>query len=132
MHYTQYKTILSSKNNMNLYRGCSHGCIYCDSRSVCYQMNHDFEYIKVKQNAVSILETQLLKKRQPCMIVTGAMCDPYISLDGADIGQLRGGATAASPRWSLWRPSRTIGGEASPKPFPQKQSVMHLRMAHRL
>ncbi len=81
MHYAQYKTILSPKNGMNLYRGCTHGCIYCDARSVCYQMKHDFEDIEVKQNAVSILETQLLKKRQPCMIGTGAMCDPYIPLE---------------------------------------------------
>jgi len=81
VHYTQYKTILSPKNGMNLYRGCSHGCIYCDARSVCYQMKHDFEDIEIKQNAVSILEEQLLKKRQPCMISTGAMCDPYIPLE---------------------------------------------------
>lgn len=81
MHYAQYKTILSPKNGMNLYRGCSHGCIYCDSRSVCYQMKHDFEDIEVKQDAVSILEEQLRKKRQPCMISTGSMCDPYIPLE---------------------------------------------------
>lgn len=81
MHYAEYKTILSPKNGMNLYRGCSHGCIYCDSRSVCYQMKHDFEDIEVKQDAVSILEEQLRKKRQPCMISTGAMCDPYIPLE---------------------------------------------------
>ncbi len=81
MHYAEYKTILSPKNGMNLYRGCSHGCIYCDARSICYQMKHDFEDIEVKQNAVSILEAQLLRKRQPCMISTGAMCDPYIPLE---------------------------------------------------
>ena len=66
---------------MNLYRGCTHGCIYCDARSACYQMKHDFEDIEVKQNAVAILEAQLLKKRRPCMIGTGAMCDPYIHLE---------------------------------------------------
>lgn len=81
MHYKQYKTILSPKNGMNLYRGCTHGCIYCDSRSVCYRMEHDFEDIEVKQNAVSILEAQLIKRRRPCMIGTGAMCDPYIPLE---------------------------------------------------
>jgi len=78
MHYAAYKTILSPQNGMNLYRGCTHGCIYCDSRSACYQMRHDFEDIEVKQDAAQILETQLRKKRQPCMISTGAMCDPYI------------------------------------------------------
>ncbi|MCL1823049.1 MAG: radical SAM protein [Oscillospiraceae bacterium] len=66
---------------MNLYRGCTHGCIYCDSRSVCYQMKHDFENIEVKRNAAVILEGQLLRKRSPCMIGTGAMCDPYIHLE---------------------------------------------------
>ena len=52
MHYVQVKGILSAKNGMNLYRGCSHGCIYCDSRSSCYQMPHAFEDIEVKQNAL--------------------------------------------------------------------------------
>jgi len=81
MHYADYKTILSPKNGMNIYRGCTHGCIYCDSRSKCYQMNHDFEDIEVKRNAAEILESQLAKKRKRCMIGTGAMCDPYIHLE---------------------------------------------------
>ena len=81
MHYAAYKTILSPKNGMNLYRGCTHGCIYCDSRSVCYQMKHDFEDIEVKQDAATILTAQLAKKRNPCMISTGAMCDPYMPLE---------------------------------------------------
>jgi DNA repair photolyase len=81
MHYADYKTILSPKNGMNLYRGCSHGCVYCDSRSACYQINHDFEDIEVKRNAPQILEEQLRRKRKPCMIGTGAMCDPYIPLE---------------------------------------------------
>ena len=51
MHYVTAKTILSAKNGMNLYRGCQHGCIYCDSRSTCYQMDHPFEDIAVKENA---------------------------------------------------------------------------------
>lgn len=81
MHYADYKTILSPQNGMNLYRGCTHGCIYCDSRSNCYQMNHDFEDIEIKQNSPVILEEQLRKKRKRCMIGTGAMGDPYIHLD---------------------------------------------------
>lgn len=81
MHYTQYKTILSQHNGMNIYRGCSHGCIYCDSRSLCYQFNHDFEDIEVKTNTLIILENQLKSKRKLCMIATGAMCDPYIPLE---------------------------------------------------
>lgn len=81
MHYVTAKGILSSQNGMNLYRGCQHGCIYCDSRSRCYQINHDFADIEVKENAISLLETALKHKRQPCMIGTGAMTDPYIPLE---------------------------------------------------
>ncbi len=78
MHYVKAKSILSSKNGMNLYRGCSHGCIYCDSRSTCYCMNHDFEDIEVKENAPELLEDALRRKRKRCMIGTGSMGDPYI------------------------------------------------------
>lgn len=81
MHYSDYKTILSAQNGMNLYRGCTHGCIYCDSRSRCYQINHDFEDIEVKRDAPILLEKQLRSKRKPCMISTGSMCDPYIHLE---------------------------------------------------
>ena len=80
-HYGDYKTIISPGNGMNLYRGCTHGCIYCDSRSVCYQINHDFEDIEVKRDAVRILEEQLRRKRAPCMISTGSMCDPYMHIE---------------------------------------------------
>jgi hypothetical protein len=58
MHYADYKTILSPKNGFNLYRGCTHGCVYCDSRSACYQMAHDFEDVEGKRNASAILEGQ--------------------------------------------------------------------------
>ncbi len=63
---------------MNIYRGCSHGCIYCDSRSRCYHFTHDFEDIEVKQNAPELLEAALRKKRRRCMIGTGSMGDPYV------------------------------------------------------
>ena len=49
MHYKAVKGILSNDNTMNLYRGCQHGCIYCDSRSKCYHFEHDFEDIEVKE-----------------------------------------------------------------------------------
>lgn len=78
MHYVKAKGILSAKNGMNIYRGCTHGCIYCDSRSACYQMDHDFEDIEVKINAPELLEDTLRRKRKKCMIGTGAMCDPYM------------------------------------------------------
>lgn len=78
MHFVQAKSILSAKNGMNLYRGCTHGCIYCDSRSVCYGFTHAFEDVAVKENAPELLEKALLAKRRKCMIGTGAMCDPYM------------------------------------------------------
>lgn len=78
MHFVDAKGILSAKNGMNLYRGCTHGCIYCDSRSSCYGFTHDFEDIEVKQNAPELLEKALRAKRKKCMIGTGAMCDPYM------------------------------------------------------
>lgn len=78
MHFTKVKGILSSKNGMNLFRGCTHGCIYCDSRSKCYQMNHKFEDIEVKENGIILLEESLKRKRKKCMIGLGSMTDPYI------------------------------------------------------
>lgn len=77
MHFVNAKGILSPTNGMNIYRGCTHGCIYCDSRSLCYQMDHVFADVEVKQNAPALLEAALRKKRKPCMISTGAMSDPY-------------------------------------------------------
>ena len=68
MHFVQSKGILSANNGINLYRGCSHGCIYCDSRSKCYRMNHDFEDIEVKENAAVLLEQALRRKRSKCML----------------------------------------------------------------
>lgn len=88
MHYVKVKGILSAQNGMNLYRGCSHGCIYCDSRSSCYHMEHDFEDIEVKENAIELLEGALRRKRKKCMIGTGAMTDPYIPLE-MEIGNVR-------------------------------------------
>lgn len=81
MHYVDAKGILSAHNGMNIYRGCTHGCIYCDSRSECYQMNHGFEDIEVKRNAPELLEKALKSKRRLCMIGTGAMCDPYMQCE---------------------------------------------------
>ena len=81
MHFVDAKGILTGSGGhpgMNIYRGCSHGCIYCDSRSKCYQFSHAFEDIEVKQNAPQLLEAALRSKRKPCMIGTGAMSDPYM------------------------------------------------------
>ena len=81
MHFVDAKGILTGKDGyygMNIYRGCTHGCIYCDSRSKCYQFTHPFEDIEVKQNAPELLEKALKSKRKKCMIGTGAMSDPYM------------------------------------------------------
>lgn len=81
MHFVSAKGILTGSGGrcgMNIYRGCTHGCIYCDSRSRCYQFTHPFEDIEVKQNAPELLEKALRSKRKKCMIGTGAMSDPYM------------------------------------------------------
>lgn len=88
MHYVKVKGILSAEGGINLYRGCLHGCIYCDSRSKCYHMEHDFTDIEVKENAIELLEQALRRKRKKCMIGTGAMTDPYLPLE-MEIGNVR-------------------------------------------
>lgn len=77
MHFVQAKSLLTRENGMNIYRGCLHGCVYCDSRSRCYQFTHPFEDIEVKENAPELLEKILRTKRKKIMIGTGSMCDPY-------------------------------------------------------
>ncbi len=66
--------------NMNIYRGCSHGCIYCDSRSECYHID-DFDEVKVKENALWLIERDLRSKRVKGVVGTGAMSDPYNPLE---------------------------------------------------
>ena len=81
MHFVEAKGILTGGKGhygMNIYRGCSHGCIYCDSRSKCYQFTHAFEDIEVKQNAPELLDQALKSKRKKGMIGTGSMSDPYM------------------------------------------------------
>lgn len=81
MHFVDAKGILTTSGGrcgMNIYRGCTHGCIYCDSRSKCYQFTHAFEDIEAKQNAPQLLEAALKAKRKKCMIGTGSMSDPYM------------------------------------------------------
>ena len=81
MHFVDSKGLLTGSGGhfgMNIYRGCLHGCIYCDSRSKCYQFTHPFEDIEVKQNAPELLESALRSKRKRCMIGTGSMSDPYM------------------------------------------------------
>jgi DNA repair photolyase len=80
MHLKEVKGILSASGGMNISRGCVHGCIYCDSRSKCYHIEHDFEDVEIKSNAPVLLENALKRKRKKCMVGTGAMSDPYIPL----------------------------------------------------
>lgn len=80
MHLIEAKSILSATGGMNLTRGCVHGCIYCDSRSACYQMDHAFEDVAVKANALPLLEEALRRKRKRCMLGTGSMSDPYMPI----------------------------------------------------
>ena len=81
MHEVEAKGILTGGKGrwgMNVYRGCTHGCIYCDSRSKCYQFAHPFEDIEVKRNAPELLERALRSMRRKCVIGTGSMSDPYM------------------------------------------------------
>ena len=66
--------------NMNIYRGCSHGCIYCDSRSDCYR-NDAFDTVKPKANALEIIRNELRRKIRSGVIATGSMSDPYNPLE---------------------------------------------------
>ena len=86
--------------NMNLYRGCEHQCIYCDTRSTCYQIENFDEEVLVKANALDLLEDALPRKRKLGVIGFGSMNDPY---------------TYAEERWRLWR-NIAFRGISSPSP----------------
>lgn len=81
MHYACVKSILSKNNGMNLYRGCTHGCIYCDSRSKVYDMDHDFEDVMVKENSLDLLKKALKNKKEGVMVGLGSMSDPYMPVE---------------------------------------------------
>ncbi len=85
MEYIPAKTIVTKTKgsqwfgidyNMNIYKGCCHGCIYCDSRSECYQIE-DFDRVRAKEKAVEAIGKELKGKRKKGVIGTGAMSDPY-------------------------------------------------------
>lgn len=113
MHFVTVKSILSAKNGMNLYRGCSHGCIYCDSRSSCYRGGYDFEDIEIKANAIELLENALRWKRAKCMLGTGAMTDPYIPLE-SKVGNVRKDRTKREHDQGTGRSSEKIGTSRYP------------------
>ena len=81
VHFVDAKTLVNARGGVNIYRGCTHGCIYCDSRSRCYRFTHPFEDVEVKRNAPELLEKTLSSKRRKCMIGTGSMSDPYMQCE---------------------------------------------------
>lgn len=87
MEFIQTKTIISSSYkenpnwfginyNMNIYKGCCHGCIYCDSRSSCYQII-EFDRVRIKEDSTEIIKKNLKSKKTKGVVGTGAMSDPY-------------------------------------------------------
>lgn len=86
MEYIRAKTIVSGyvennswfgvNYNMNIYKGCPHGCIYCDSRSECYNID-SFDKVRAKENAIDIITKDLKSKKKKGVIMTGSMSDPY-------------------------------------------------------
>lgn len=80
MRFIEAKSIIGKFNNVNFYRGCTHGCIYCDSRSTVYQVG-DFENVAVKKDAIKIFTKEIMAFRKKVVINTGSMCDPYVPLE---------------------------------------------------
>jgi DNA repair photolyase len=80
-HTAHPETWFGNTYNMNIYRGCCHGCIYCDSRSACYHVEN-FDKIVAKENALTIIEKELKSKRKKGLVGTGAMSDPYNPQEG--------------------------------------------------
>lgn len=74
--YSQSNAWFGDNYNMNIYRGCCHGCIYCDSRSECYRIDN-FDVIRAKENALALINKELKSKKRTGVIGTGAMSDPY-------------------------------------------------------
>ena len=76
LHRSKSTSWFGTDHTMNLYRGCCHGCLYCDSRSACYQ-NPDFDRVKAKADALRLLRDDLARKAKPAFITMGSMSDPY-------------------------------------------------------
>lgn len=76
LHRSKSTAWFGTDHTMNLYRGCCHGCLYCDSRSDCYQIGR-FDTVTAKENALPILRDDLQRKVRPAFICTGSMSDPY-------------------------------------------------------
>jgi DNA repair photolyase len=78
--YAENNAWFGANYNMNIYKGCSHGCIYCDSRSDCYRVDN-FDQVRAKENAMAIIERDLKSKRRKGVVGMGAMSDPYNHLE---------------------------------------------------
>lgn len=74
--YAPCNSWFGTNYNMNIYKGCCHGCIYCDSRSECYHIEN-FDEVRAKDRALEIIEKELRGKRQKGVVATGSMSDPY-------------------------------------------------------
>ena len=74
--YAENNNWFGNNYNMNIYKGCCHGCIYCDSRSECYHVDN-FDQVRAKENALTLIYHDIKSKRKTGVIGTGAMSDPY-------------------------------------------------------
>jgi len=74
--YCESSTWFGNNYNMNIYKGCCHGCIYCDSRSECYRIDN-FDVVRAKKDALALINKELRSKKRTGVIGTGAMSDPY-------------------------------------------------------
>ncbi|MCI8422020.1 MAG: radical SAM protein [Lawsonibacter sp.] len=91
LHRSRSAEWFGTDHTMNLYRGCCHGCIYCDSRSTCYQ-NPDFDQVKAKADALKLLRDDLARKVRPAFVSMGSMSDPYNPFE-AELGLTRNALT---------------------------------------
>lgn len=81
LHRSRSTEWFGTDHTMNIYRGCCHGCLYCDSRSDCYQIG-EFDRVRAKADALRILRDDLARKVRPAFIGMGAMSDPYNPFEG--------------------------------------------------
>lgn len=81
LHRSRSTEWFGTDHTMNIYRGCCHGCLYCDSRSSCYQIE-EFDTVRAKADALRILRDDLARKVRPAFISTGSMSDPYNPFEG--------------------------------------------------
>lgn len=81
LHRNRDTQWFGTDHTMNIYRGCCHGCLYCDSRSDCYRIE-GFDTVRAKADALRILRDDLARKARPAFIATGSMSDPYNPFEG--------------------------------------------------